>query len=57
MQTIGEGNFDFVLGKSGGATRIGFVNLEGTGEQKILDNLDWENKYYRRDIGYQVIDK
>jgi len=24
---------------------------------KILDNLDWENKYYRRDIGYQVIDK
>ena len=39
LQTIGEGNFDFVLGKSGGATRIGFVNLEGTGEQKILDNL------------------
>ena len=24
---------------------------------KILDNLDWENKYYRRDIGYLVIDK
>ena len=24
---------------------------------EILDNLDWENKYYRRDIGYQVIDK
>ena len=23
----------------------------------ILDNLDWENKYYRRDIGYKVIDK
>ena len=27
------------------------------GGVKILDNLDWENKYYRRDIGYQVIDK
>lgn len=24
---------------------------------EILDNLDWSNKYYRRDIGYQVIDK
>ena len=24
---------------------------------KILDSLDWENKYYRRDIGYQLIDK
>ena len=24
---------------------------------KILDKLDWENKYYRRDIGHQVIDK
>ena len=23
----------------------------------ILDKLDWENKYYRRDIGHQVIDK
>ena len=39
LGTIGEGNFDFVLGKSGGATKVGFVNLEGTGEQKILDNL------------------
>ena len=24
---------------------------------EILDNLDWSDKYYRRDIGYQVIDK
>ena len=24
---------------------------------KILDSLKWENKYYRRDIGYQIIDK
>ena len=24
---------------------------------KILDDLDWENKYYRRDIGYRIIDK
>ena len=24
---------------------------------KILDNLEWENKYYRKDIGYRVIDK
>jgi len=24
---------------------------------KILDNLEWDNKYYRKDIGYQVIDK
>ena len=24
---------------------------------KILDNLEWSNKYYRRDIGHQVIDK
>ena len=24
---------------------------------KILDNLDWENKYYRKDIGYKVIKK
>ena len=39
LGTIGEGNFDFVLGKSGGATKVGFVNLEGDGEQKILDNL------------------
>ena len=23
----------------------------------ILDNLNWENKYYRRDIGYRVIKK
>ena len=23
---------------------------------KILDNLDWDNKYYRKDIGYKVID-
>ena len=34
------GNFDFVLNKTGGATKIGFVNLLGRGEQKILDNLD-----------------
>jgi phosphoribosylamine--glycine ligase len=24
---------------------------------KMLDNLEWENKYYRRDIGYKVIKK
>jgi len=24
---------------------------------EILDNLEWSNKYYRRDIGHQVIDK
>ncbi len=24
---------------------------------EILDSLEWTNKYYRRDIGYQVIDK
>jgi len=24
---------------------------------KILDSIDWENKYYRRDIGYRIIDK
>ena len=24
---------------------------------ETLDNLDWENKYYRRDIGFKVIDK
>jgi len=24
---------------------------------KILDNLNWENKYYRKDIGYKVIKK
>ena len=23
----------------------------------LLDELDWENKYYRRDIGFRVIDK
>ena len=23
---------------------------------KILDNLNWDNKYYRKDIGYKVID-
>ncbi len=24
---------------------------------EILDNLEWSNKYYRRDIGHQVIGK
>ena len=24
---------------------------------QILDNLEWDNKYYRRDIGYKVINK
>ena len=24
---------------------------------KILDNLNWENKYYRRDIGFRAIKK
>ncbi len=23
---------------------------------EILDSIDWENKYYRRDIGYRIID-
>ena len=23
----------------------------------LLDQLDWENKYYRRDIGFRVIKK
>ena len=23
---------------------------------KILDSLDWDNKYFRKDIGYKVID-
>ena len=36
----GQGDgFKFVLGKSGGGTKVGFVNLEGEGEQKILDEL------------------
>ena len=24
---------------------------------KILDEIEWENKYYRRDIGFRIIDK
>ena len=24
---------------------------------KILENLEWDNKYYRKDIGYKVIDR
>ena len=24
---------------------------------KMLDDLDWENKYYRRDIGFKILDK
>ena len=24
---------------------------------KTLDQLDWENKYYRRDIGFKIINK
>jgi len=24
---------------------------------EILENVKWENKYYRKDIGFRVIDK